>query len=93
MKSLDELENFFNKFFYRNKNKQRKLKRIFQWRRYLEWNDLTLEEKLTAKRFLLLPVFAYIILGIFSQYFLLISLFLIGYILYKKFENNNIVKK
>ena len=35
------------------------MKRVFQWRRYLEWNDLTGEEKLVAKRFLLVPLIAY----------------------------------
>ena len=68
------------------------MKRIFQFRRYLEWKDLTPEEKLSAKRFLLLPVFAYLIIGIFNQNFSLIVLFLIGYVLYKKFEKGGIAK-
>ena len=69
------------------------MKRVFQWRRYLEWRDLTPEEKLSAKRFLLIPVFAYLILGILNQNFSLIVLFLVGYVLYKKFEKGGIVKK
>ena len=69
------------------------MKRVFQWRRYLEWKDLTFEEKLSVKRLLLIPVFAYLIIGIFNQYFLLIVLFLVGYVLYKKFEKGSIVKK
>ena len=69
------------------------MKRVFQWRRYLEWKDLTPEEKLSAKRFLLIPVFAYLIIGIFNQNFSLIILFLIGYVLYKKFERGRIEKK
>ena len=69
------------------------MKRVFQFRRYIEWEDLTPEEKLEAKRFLLIPVFAYLILGIFNHYFLLILLFLIGYVLYKKFDKKGIVKK
>ena len=48
-----------------------------------EWRDLTPEEKLSAKRFLFLPVFAYLIIGIFNQNFLLIVLLLIGYVLIK----------
>ena len=89
MSFLDELENLFN----REKTRERKMKRVFQWRRYLEWRDLTPEEKLSAKRFILIPVFAYLIIGIFNQNFSLIVLFLIGYVLYKKFEKGNIVKK
>ncbi len=69
------------------------MKRVFQWRRYLEWKDLTPEEKLSAKRFILLPVFAYLIIGMFNQNLYLIVLCLIGYVLYKKYEKGGIVKK
>ncbi len=69
------------------------MKRVFQWKRYLEWNDLSTEEKLSAKRFLLVPVFAYLIIGVLNQNFPLIVLFLIGYVLYKNFEKGNIQKK
>ena len=93
MYSLDDLRVLFKSFFNREKTKSRELKRIFQWRRYLEWKDLAPEEKLVAKRFFLVPVFAYIIIGILNQYFSLILIFLIGYILYKKFEKENIVRK
>jgi len=85
--------NFFFNIFNRKKSKGREMKRVFQWRRYLEWKDLTPEEKLSAKRFLLIPVFAYLIIGIFNQNFSLIVLLLIGYVLYKKFEKGGIVKK
>ena len=93
MNSFDDLKILFNKFFNRRNPKQREMKRVFQWSRYLEWKDLTPEEKLSAKRFLLLPVFAYLIIGIFNQSFSLIVLFLIGYLLYNKFEKGGIVKK
>ena len=93
MKNLNELKFFLKSFFNRRKSKGREMKRVFQWRRYLEWRDLTPEEKLSAKRFLLIPVFAYLIIGIFNQNFSLIVLFLIGYVLYKKFEKGGIIKK
>ena len=93
MKRLDDLRLFFNMFFNGGKSNRREMKRVFQWKRYLEWRDLTSEEKLSAKRFLFLPVFAYLIIGIFNQNFLLIVLFLIGYVLYKKFEKGSIIKK
>ncbi len=93
MTRLDHLRVLFNSFFNRQSPKEREMKRVFQWRRYLEWKDLTPEEKLSAKRFLLLPIFAYLIIGIFNQNFLLIILLLIGYVLYKKFEKGGIVKK
>ena len=93
MKRLDDLRALLNKLFNTEEPRKREMKRVFQWRRYFDWKDLTFEEKLSAKRFLLIPVFAYLIIGIFNQNFSLIVLFLIGYVLYKKFERGGIVKK
>ena len=75
MKSLDDLRVFFYTFFNRQENRAKEMKRVFQWRRYLEWNDLTVEEKLSVKRFSLLPVFTYLILVVFNQNFSLIVLY------------------
>tara|TARA_Y100001968_G_scaffold213311_1_gene196319 strand:+ start:233 stop:514 length:282 start_codon:yes stop_codon:yes gene_type:complete len=93
MNQIDDLRRLFNSFFNREKSNGRKMKRVFQWRRYLEWKDLTDEERLSAKRFLLIPVLSYLIIGILNQYFSFIVVFLIGYVLYKKFEKGGIVKK
>tara|TARA_Y100001968_G_scaffold37451_1_gene28742 strand:+ start:24 stop:305 length:282 start_codon:yes stop_codon:yes gene_type:complete len=93
MKRLDNLRLFFNRFFNGGKSNRREMRMVFQWKRYLEWKDLTPEEKLSAKRFLFLPVFAYLIIEIFNQNFFLIVLFLIGYVLYKKLEKGGIVRK
>ena len=93
MEQLNELKIFLNSLFNRRKSKTREMKRVFQWRRYLEWGDLTQEERLSAKRFLLIPFFAYLLIGIFNQNFSLILLLLIGYLLYKKYEKGGIVKK
>ena len=38
-------------------------------------------------------VFAYLLISIFNQNFLLIVLLLIGYVLYKRFEKGGIIKK
>ena len=93
MSRFDDLKILLNSFFNKKESTKREMKRVFQWRRYLEWRGLTPEEKLSAKRFLLIPVFAYLIIGIFNQNFSLIVLFLIGYVLYKKFEKEGIFKK
>ena len=58
-----------------------------------EITNLTPAEKLSAKRFLLIPVLAYLIIEIFNQNFSFIVLFLIGYVIYKKYERGNIVNK
>ena len=93
MKLLDDLRLLFYRYFKEQEQKRREMKRVFQWRRYLEWNDLSPEEKLSAKRFLLIPVFAYLIIGILNQNLFLIVLLLIGYVFYKKFEGGRIEKK
>ena len=93
MKLLDDLRLLFYRYFKEKEQKKREMKRVFQWRRYLEWNDLSPEEKLSAKRFLLIPVFAYLIIVILNQNLFLIVLLLIGYVFYKKFEGGKIEKK
>ena len=93
MSRLDDLRDIANSFFKREEPEGREMKRVFQWRRYLDWKNLTSEEKLSAKRFLLIPLFTYLIIEIFNQNFSFIVLFLIGYLIYKKFERGNIVKK
>ena len=93
MNQLNELKIFLNSLFNIRKPERREMKRVFQWRRYLEWRDLTPEEKLSAKRFLLIPLFAYLLIGIFNQNFSLIVLLLVSYVLYKKFESGGIQKK
>tara|TARA_B100000965_G_scaffold386597_1_gene389004 strand:+ start:939 stop:1220 length:282 start_codon:yes stop_codon:yes gene_type:complete len=93
MNRLNSFKIFLNSLINERKSKGREMKRVFQWRRYLEWGDLTPKEKLSVKRFLLVPVLAYFVIGIFNQNFFLIVIFLIGYTLYKKFEKGGIVKK
>ena len=93
MNQLKELQIFLNRFFNKRKSKGREMKRVFQWRRYIKWKDLTPEEKISAKRFFLIPVFAYLLIEIFNQNFSLIVLLLIGYLLYKRFEKGGIFKK
>ena len=93
MNISDDLKVILNSLFKAQAPKRREMKRVFQWKRYLDWKDLSAEEKLSVKRFLLVPVYAYLIVGIFNHNFSLIVLLLIGYVLYKKFERGSIVKK
>ena len=93
MNISDDLKDILNRLFKEQAPKRREMKRVFQWKRYLDWKDLTTDEKLSVKRFLLIPIYAYLIVGIFNQNFSLIVLLLIGYVLYKKFERGGIQKK
>tara|TARA_B100000700_G_scaffold329267_1_gene450282 strand:+ start:775 stop:1062 length:288 start_codon:yes stop_codon:yes gene_type:complete len=95
MNNLDELRNLIGKILTKKEYKKRKMKRVFQWGRYIQWKDLTPEEKLSAKRILLLPLFTYILLTILNQNLSLIILLLMGYFLYKKYQkqrNNKTIK-
>ncbi len=93
MNFLNDLQSLFNVFYNNQKTNRKKMKRVFQLRRYIEWKDLSYEEKLSAKRFLLIPIFAYLIIDVLNQNLFLIVLLLIGYFIYKKFEKGNILKK
>ena len=93
MNISNDLKIFLNRFLKAQAPKRRQMKRVFQWKRYLDWKDLTAEERLSVKRFLLVPVYAYLIVEVFNQNFSLIVLLLIGYVLYKKFERGGIQKK
>tara|TARA_Y100001968_G_scaffold56496_1_gene47645 strand:- start:431 stop:706 length:276 start_codon:yes stop_codon:yes gene_type:complete len=74
-------------------HKDREMKRVFQWRRYLEWKDLTPREKLMAKRVVLIPVLAVPVLGLIKAYTPIIVTGLIIWFLYRKFEKGGLIKK
>ena len=92
--SMDDFKQWFSNIFEGHKvNKGREMKRVFQLRRYLEWQDLTAQEKLTVKRILLIPVLAIPILGIIRIYSPLILTGLIMWFLYRRFEKGGLTKK
>ena len=89
----DFREWLLNSLYEHKNNKGREMKRIFQWRRYLEWKDLTAQEKLTAKRILLIPVLAFLVLAMIRAYTPIIITGLIVWFLYRKFEKGGLMKK
>ena len=92
MNRLDDLRVLFKSFFNREEPKGRKMKRVFQWRRYLEWNDLTKEEKLGAKRLLFVPIVAYFVFAFINQYAVTVVFLICLYFVYKKFEKGKLSK-
>ncbi len=68
------------------------MKRIFQWQRYLNWKNLSPQEKLTVKRLLFLPIIAYFIIIFINQNALTLIFLIIGYFAYKNFEKGKIHK-
>ena len=90
---MEDITEWLRKLLYGDKgHTSREMKRVFQWRRYLEWKDLADQEKITAKRILLLPVLAFPILAMLRAYTPLIVTGLIVWFLYKRFEKGGLIK-
>ena len=92
MTRLDSLRVLFNSFFNREKPKAREMKRVFQLKRYLLWNDLTSEEKLSAKRLIFVPIVAYFLFAFINQYAFSLVFLIFLYLAYKKFEKGKLTK-
>ncbi len=92
MNNFEKIKNFFTDFGKSREDEPRKMKRVFQVRRYIEWKDLSPNEKLTCKRLLLVPVFAYFLIVFINNNSLLIAFLVCGYFLYRKYEKGKITK-
>ena len=92
MNPLDFFKELLNSFNYESSKKDRKMKRVFQWRRYLEWQDLNHQEKLAAKRLLFVPIAAYFLFVFINKYAFTLVFLICLYFLYKKFEKGNLTK-
>ena len=72
--------------------KKRKMKKIFQWREYLNWRQLSSTQKINFKRAILFPFFAYMVYFFLSQYSISI-LIIIGIYFLIRFKNKMKIKK
>ena len=92
MNPIDLLKDLLNTFSKKAKYKDREMKRVFQWRRYLEWEGLSKHEKLAAKRLFFVPIAAYFVYVFINRDFITL-LFLIGlFFVYKKLEKGKLQK-
>lgn len=73
-------------------NKDRNIKKIFQWQEYLNWKKMSYSQKLNFKRACLFPFLVYIVYGFLSQFTYAILLILIIYFLIR-FRNKNKISK
>jgi len=73
---------------FNRKNKSRKMKKIFQWEEYLNWKNMSKEQKLNFKRACLFPFLVYTIYVFLNQYSLAILL-LLGLYFLIRFKNRN----
>ena len=92
MGKINFLKELLNNFGIKARSKDREMKRVFQLRRYLEWNDLTKEEKLGAKRLLFVPIVAYFVFAFINQYAVTVVFLICLYFAYKKFEKGKLSK-
>ena len=75
--------------FNRN-NRARKMKKIFQWEEYLNWKNMSREQKLNFKRAILFPFLVYIVYVFLNQYTLAILLLLALYFLIRLKNRNKL---
>ena len=73
-------------------NKNRKIKKIFQWQEYLNWKKMTIQQKINFKRACLFPLAAYFIYTFLIEftYPILIILFICFLV---RFMNKNKLTK
>ena len=73
--------------FNRN-NRDRKMKKIFQWEEYLNWKNMSNEQKLNFKRACLFPFLVYIVYAFLNHYSLAI-LILVAFYFLIRFKDRN----
>jgi len=77
---------------FKKNNKNRRIKKIFQWQEYLNWKKMTIQQKINFKRACLFPLAAYFIYTFLIEftYPILIILFICFLV---RFMNKNKLTK
>ena len=73
-------------------NKNRRIKKIFQWRDYLNWNKMTRQQKLNFKRACLFPLAAYFIYSFLLEFTYAILIIIVICFLVRFFNKNKLTK-
>ena len=77
--------------FNRNK-KPRKMKKIFQWREYLNWDQMSYTQKINFKRACLFPILVFIIYKFLLKFSIPILIIIGIYFLIKFKDRNRLIK-
>ena len=77
---------------FRKNDKDRNLKKIFQWQDYLNWRNLSAEQKINFKRALLFPFLALIVYNFLSKFTYAILVLICIYLLIR-FKNRKRITK
>ena len=77
---------------FKKNNKNRRIKKIFQWREYLNWKKMTIQQKINFKRACLFPLAAYFIYSFLLEFtFPILIILFICYLV--RFMNKNKLTK
>ena len=77
---------------FNRKNKDRKMKKIFQWRDYLNWKKMSATQKINFKRACLFPFLVYVVYVFLLKYSISI-LIVIGIYYLVRFKNRKKLNK
>ena len=77
---------------FNQKDKEIKMKKIFQWREYLNWKNMTSDQKINLKRACLFPFLVYVVYVFLLKYSMAILL-LIGIYYLVRFTNRKKLNK
>ena len=77
---------------FRKKNKDRNLKKIFQWEEYLNWRKMSAQQKINLKRACLFPLLAIIVYNFLSKFTYAILILLSIYLLLRLKNRRRISK-
>ena len=73
-------------------NKNRRIKKIFQWREYLNWKKMTVQQKINFKRACLFPLAAYFIYSFLLEFTYPIIIILFICFLVRYMNKNKLIK-
>jgi len=77
---------------FRKNNKDRNLKKIFQWEEYLNWRKMSAQQKINLKRACLFPLLAIIVYNFLSKFTYAILILLSIYLLLRLKNRRRISK-
>ena len=77
---------------FNQKYRARKMKKIFQWKEYLNWKNMSSNQKINFKRACLFPLLVYVIYIFLNKYSLSILL-IIGIYFLINFKNRNKLRR
>ena len=77
---------------FRKKDKDRNLKKIFQWEEYLNWRKMSVQQKINLKRAFLFPFLAIIVYNFLNKFTYAILLLVCIYLLIR-FKNRRRISK